>query len=60
MPSATARASGVPACAVYFTFLAISWTLVPTLRNMTISGAPKRRDRLLLIEPAKKPFSPRP
>ena len=24
------------------------------------AGAPKRRDRLLLIEPAKKPFSPRP
>ncbi len=59
-PSATARASGVPVCAVYFTFLAISWTLVPTLRKATISGPPKRRDWLPLMDPEKKPFSPNP
>ena len=59
-PAATARASGVPGCAVYLAFRAMNWTLVPTLRKMTICGPPKRRDTLLLIEPEKKPFSPRP
>ena len=59
-PSATARASGEPGVAVYFTLRAMNWTLPPTLRNVTILGPPKRCDRLLLIEPAKKLFSPRP
>ena len=58
--SSTARASGVPACAVYLTLRATSCTLLPTLRNTTIAGPPKRRDRLLVIEPARKRLSPRP
>ena len=51
-PSATARASGEPGVAVYFTLRAMNWTLPPTLRKVTILGPPKRCDRLLLIEPA--------
>ena len=39
-PAATARASGVPALAVYLVFFAISWTSAPTFLNSTTCVIP--------------------